>query len=68
MTVKTLKRIERTVHIIGAIVLMVFVYSNLIDEAGWRAAIRFAVLPILTLSGFAIWQAPRIVRRLRASS
>lgn len=68
LTVQQLKRIERTIHLVGAALLMAFVYSSLIRNDTWIALVRFAVVPALSVSGIVIWQAPRIVRALRSGS
>ena len=68
MNVQQVKRIERAIHLVGAALLMAFVYSSLIRDDTWITLIRFAVVPVLSVSGIVIWQAPRIVRALRSGS
>jgi thiosulfate reductase cytochrome b subunit len=50
------------VHLIAALVLVGYLYAPL--EAQLQDVVRFVVLPVLVVTGIAMWQAPRI-RRLR---
>lgn len=65
MSVKNLKTIERTIHLLGAAILLVFVYTSRLDDAAWISLVRFVVIPMLSLSGLVLWQAPRVVRLTR---
>jgi hypothetical protein len=62
MTAAQQRRAQRGVHLIAALVLIVYLYAPL--EAELQDAVRFIVLPVLVVTGIAMWQAPRI-RRLR---
>jgi hypothetical protein len=62
MTAAQQRRAQRLVHLVAAVVLIAYLYAPL--EAQLQDAIRFLVLPLLVLTGIAMWQAPRI-RRLR---
>jgi hypothetical protein len=64
MTAAQQRRAQRAVHLIAALVLVAYVYAPL--EARLQDAVRFVVLPLLVVTGIAMWQAPRI-RRLRKS-
>jgi hypothetical protein len=56
------RRAQRVVHLLAALVLIAYLYAPL--EAQLQDAVRFLVLPLLVVTGIAMWQAPRI-RRLR---
>jgi hypothetical protein len=64
MTAAQQRRAQRGVHLIAALVLIAYLYAPL--EAQLQDAVRFLVLPVLVVTGIAMWQAPRI-RRLRKS-
>ena len=66
MTVKTLKTIERVIHLVAAAVLGTYLYSPLIDDDTWTLIVRAVVIPVLGVSGVVIWQAPRVVRAIRS--
>lgn len=56
------RKAQRVVHLAAALGLVLYLYAPL--EAQLQDAVRFAVLPVLVVTGIAMWQAPRI-RRLR---
>jgi hypothetical protein len=62
MTAGQQRKVQRLVHLAAGLVLIAYLYAPL--EAQLEDAIRFLVLPVLVLTGTAMWQAPRI-RRLR---
>jgi thiosulfate reductase cytochrome b subunit len=62
MTAAQQRRAQRAVHLAAALVLVAYLYAPL--EAQLQDAVRFLVLPLLVVTGLAMWQAPRI-RRLR---
>lgn len=62
MTAGQQRKVQRVVHMAAAVLLLVYVYAPL--EAQLQDAVRFVVLPVLIVTGIAMWQAPRI-RRLR---
>jgi hypothetical protein len=64
MTAAQQRKAQRFVHLAAALVLVAHLYAPL--EAQLQDAIRFVVLPLLVVTGIAMWQAPRI-RRLRKS-
>jgi hypothetical protein len=64
MTAAQQRRAQRVVHVAAALVLIAYLYAPL--EAQLQDAVRFVVLPMLVVTGIAMWQAPRI-RRLRKS-
>ena len=64
MTAGQQRKVQRLVHLAAGLVLIAYLYAPL--EAQLEDAVRFLVLPVLVLTGIAMWQAPRI-RRLRKS-
>jgi hypothetical protein len=64
MTAGQQRKVQRLVHLAAGLVLIVYLYAPL--DAQLEDAVRFLVLPVLVLTGTAMWQAPRI-RRLRQS-
>jgi thiosulfate reductase cytochrome b subunit len=62
MTAAQQRKSQRVVHLAAALMLIAYLYAPL--EAQLQDAVRFIVLPLLILTGIAMWQAPRI-RRLR---
>jgi thiosulfate reductase cytochrome b subunit len=62
MTAAQQRRAQRVVHLIAALVLVAYLYAPL--DAQPQDAVRFPVLPVLVVTGIAMWQVPRI-RRLR---
>jgi hypothetical protein len=59
-----LRRAQRRAHLLAGAVLLAYVYAPLGAEL--EAVVRFAVFPILALTGIAMWQAARIRRALRS--
>jgi hypothetical protein len=62
MTAAQRRRVQGAVHLAAALVLLAYLYAPL--EVQLQDAVRFVVLPVLVVTGVAMWQAPRI-RRLR---
>jgi thiosulfate reductase cytochrome b subunit len=62
MTAAQQRKVQRVVHLAAALLLVAYLYAPL--EAQLQDAVRFIVLPLLVVTGIAMWQAPRI-RRLR---
>jgi hypothetical protein len=60
MTAAKQRKMLRMVHLITGVALVAYVY--LPAPADLRDAIRVFVLPVLVLTGVAMWQAPRLRR------
>lgn len=56
------RKAQRAVHLIAGLVLIAYLYGPLEDQL--QDVVRFLVLPLLVVTGIAMWQAPRI-RKLR---
>lgn len=52
-------------HLLAGVALLTYVY--LPTGRGLEVSIRFLVFPLLTASGIAMWQAPRLRRVLKAA-
>lgn len=62
---KQVRARQRAAHLVtGAIVLMA-VYAGPLLGATFAAVVQWVVLPVLVLSGMAMWQWPRVRRALR---
>ena len=62
MTAAQQRKLQRAVHLGAGVVTVAYLYGP--GTARIHDAIRFIVLPLLVLTGFLMWQAPRL-RRLR---
>jgi hypothetical protein len=58
------RRAQRRVHLLAGAVLFAYVYAPLGTEL--EDVVRFAVFPVLAVTGVAMWQAARIRRALRS--
>ena len=63
MTAGRQRKLQRAAHLLTGAMLLAYVYLPAGREL--EEVVRFAVLPLLALSGVAMWQAPRIRRALR---
>ncbi len=64
MTPGALRRAQRRGHLLAGAVLAAYVYAPL--GAKLEDVVRFAVFPLLALTGIAMWQAARIRRAVRS--
>lgn len=58
------RKAQRAVHLLAAFVLIAYVYAPV--DAELHDTVRFIVLPVLVLTGVAMWQGARIRRLGRA--
>ena len=65
MSAGFLRRAQRRVHLLAGAVLFAYLYAPLGAEL--EDVVRFAVFPMLALTGIAMWQAARIRRALRSA-
>ena len=63
-----LRSVSRIIHLVGGAAITVVFYSPLIDNDAAVNAVRFVVVPSLTLSGLAIWFGPKWLARRRRSA
>jgi hypothetical protein len=68
MTPRTMRKAERAVHLVWALLLALYVYGLL---PSWgESAVRWIVVPGIAASGFAMWFAAplrKLVRNLRGA-
>ncbi|QBD78983.1 hypothetical protein EPA93_24560 [Ktedonosporobacter rubrisoli] len=57
---KQIRDIQRIVHLIAALVLLFYVYGPLDGAPGLAPLLRFAVLPLLVVTGLLMWQWTRL--------
>ena len=61
----TARRALRWLHIIGSVVLGIYLYSPWGTEPAFRALVLYGVFPVLGASGVVMWQLPRLLRTQR---
>lgn len=65
MNPATTRRALRSLHIVGSVVLGVYLYAPWGAEPAFRAGVLFGVFPALGASGLAMWLWPRLMRARR---
>lgn len=65
MSNKNLRNTMRLLHLITAVVIGTYIYSPWSADPVFTAAVRFIILPFISLTGIVMWQQPRISRWLR---
>ena len=58
------RKAQRSIHLVAGLMLIAYVYGP--NTGHLHDAVRFVALPLLVLTGIAMWHAPRI-RRIRKS-
>ena len=64
ITPRRMRMLERSMHSITGTALVAYVYATPAPESAFTVGIRWLV-PIVVLSGIAMWQGPRVRRYLR---
>lgn len=62
---KRVRARQRAAHLVTGFIVLVAVYAGPLLGATFAAVVQWVVLPVLVLSGVAMWQWPRIRRALR---
>jgi hypothetical protein len=62
---KRVRDVQRLVHLATAVVLVTYVYLTPPPGAAAALAVRWGALPILVLSGIALWKWPKLRRLWR---
>jgi hypothetical protein len=66
MSNKQFRSVMRWVHVVGGALIFTFIYSSTLNDiALFEAAIKFAIIPILGISGILLWQQPRVMKLLK---
>lgn len=62
---RQLRNVVRALHIAVGVSLILLVYSPLGDSAAFVAFNQFVAIPLVTLSGLALWQQPKLMAWLK---
>jgi hypothetical protein len=65
MNGKQFRSLMRLIHLVGSALIGTFIYSPWGGEAWFVALMQFGVIPLLGLSGLAMWQQAWLLKRLR---
>ena len=60
MSNKRLRRANRWLHLFVGIMLIVYIYSPLGEVSWYALAVQALAIPLVVLSGVALWQQPRL--------
>jgi len=61
---KRLRDIQRISHLVGAAVLVLYLYTPLGNAPLFTALMQFMVVPMLVATGMLMWQLPRLRKLL----
>ncbi len=61
---KRLRDLQRAVHLTGGLLVMASIYSPLRDQAVLDALVQVVAIPVMLVTGLAMWQAARLRRLL----
>lgn len=64
-TSRRTRDLQRVVHLATGVALLAYVYAGPPPSSGLAVAVRSFLLPVLVLSGIAMWQWPKLRRRLK---
>jgi hypothetical protein len=63
---KRMRDVQRFVHLVGGLLLVTYAYGPLLlDLPAFEALVRFVVVSAVVGTGMAMWQLPRLRKRLR---
>ena len=62
---KQQRDIQRITHLIGAAVLILYLYTPLGNAPIFTALMQFLVVPLLVATGMLMWQLPRLRKLLQ---
>jgi hypothetical protein len=66
-TRRQVRDLQRLTHLLGAALLLVYIYVAPHLSAGFVAAVQWFVVPVVVASGMALWKWPRLRAMLRGS-
>jgi thiosulfate reductase cytochrome b subunit len=66
MSNRNLRTVLRVLHLLTAFVIVLYFYSPLGSDAGFATIARI-ILPVLTLTGIAMWQQPALSKLFRGT-
>jgi hypothetical protein len=61
---KRQRDIQRVVHLVGGVALMLYLYTPLGSAPIFTALMQFLVVPLLVATGMLMWQLPRLRKLL----
>lgn len=64
MNGKQLRTLTRIIHVVGSILLGVFIYSPLGNQEWFSLLMQFGVMPLLGITGLVMWQQARVLKWL----
>lgn len=62
---KRMRDIQRFVHLAAGLLLVAYIYSPLGNLDAFESLVQFVVVPAIIATGMAMWQLPRLRKRLR---
>ena len=62
---KQLRDLQRLVHLAAGVLLILYLYTSLGDLPGAGPFMRIVVVPIVVVTGVAMWQLPHLSQRLK---
>jgi len=65
LTRRQVRDLQRAAHLLTALLLLAYVYAAPLLGTGFTAAVRSLVVPLLVVSGVALWQWHRLRTMLR---
>ncbi len=65
LTRRQVRTAQRGAHLIAATALLANLYATPLLGTGFTAAVQWGVVPVVVLSGLALWKWPAIRRALR---
>lgn len=67
MSLRSLRIIQRSIHLVASVALAAYVYTPLSGELWLQNSVRFGTVPVLVVTGFAMWLAPMLLAGRRRS-
>ena len=61
---KTLRTVLRAIHLVIGALVVAYIYSPLGDVEWFGSLVRISI-PILTITGFSMWQMPSLTKILK---
>lgn len=65
MNGKQFRQVSRLIHLVGSGVIGTYIYSPWSADPVFAAIVQFVTVPVLVLTGVAMWQQGRIVKWLQ---
>lgn len=65
LTRRHVRNLQRTGHLVAGAALLIYVYAGPILGPGFIAVVQWVVVPVVVLSGIALWKWSRIRTMLR---